>query len=114
MCQANTWTTTNTRRDARNSHSVHNDKCALARSIRSLAYRAGFAWSHAVVQKRKTSPLIRFDESDMPKRDDWSAKSMSNAAATRIVILGGGFAGLYADSKRLSQRSRTRSLCLLR
>src|SRR3954470_13918762 len=33
---------------------------------------------------------------DMPKRDGRSAKSMSNVATTRIVILGGGFAGLYA------------------
>src|SRR4051794_28215169 len=33
---------------------------------------------------------------DMPKRDGRSAKTMSNIATTRIVILGGGFAGLYA------------------
>jgi NADH dehydrogenase len=32
----------------------------------------------------------------MTKRDDRSAKSMSNSIGTRIVILGGGFGGLYA------------------
>src|SRR4051794_15714184 len=32
----------------------------------------------------------------MTKRDDCSAKSMSNSIGTRIVILGGGFGGLYA------------------
>src|SRR5512147_211745 len=53
-------------------------------------------WTTTSTRREGRNVAFRFDECDVPKRDDRSATPMNNAAATEIVILGGGFAGLYA------------------